>query len=545
MGTAERESIAGGSPRLHLHGISTGRLTALALSLLCAWIFAGCAGTRERAAYSELADAARIIGVHRSAESAAGNQHRAGAADAATTRASLPAIPPQASLDDLLLYAALNNPELEARFYHWQAALERVAQARGLPDLQLTYAYYIQEVETRVGPQRQRLGISQRIPWPDKLNQQTAAALAGAEIAREKLTSAHLDLEARVAEAFHEAAYLVRAQAITVESVALLTDLEGVVRIRYAAGTASHAALISVQLELGRLEERQAALDARRKPLLARLNTALGRVPQARLPWPLPVPWPVPWSPAARESAGPAPTPLPAGDRNMGSHGSASGAGERGGTAVTDASDEQLRAWLAAGNPELRVFDRRLAVAHARQALAGAAYFPDLVLGADWIATDERPLPGLEENGKDAVIARIGFSLPLWFGKHRAAEREAAAHYAEVLAQRRARADQLALELEELLYELRDAERKIELFGHTLIPKAYQGLAVTRQAFAGGEAHFADLIDVQQALLELQLAYARAQATRGQRAARLAALLGREVGSGSIAPPAATEGEQR
>jgi outer membrane protein TolC len=181
---------------------------------------------------------------------------------------------------------------------------------------------------------------------------------------------------------------------------------------------------------------------------------------------------------------------------------------------------------LTSENPDLRILDRQLALAEAQQALAATSYLPDLLLGADWIDTGRRPLPDLPENGKDPIIARIGFSLPLWFGKQRAAAREAAAEAAAARARRQARADALALELEEVLFALRDAERKIALFGRTLIPKAREGLAVTRQAFMGGTARYAELIDAQQALLELQLGYAHAQATRGERAATLAALLG-------------------
>ena len=59
-----------------------------------------------------------------------------------------------------LIEAALNNPGLEAVFNHWKAALERVPQAKTLPDPRFSYRYFIQEIETRVGPQRQAFEIS-------------------------------------------------------------------------------------------------------------------------------------------------------------------------------------------------------------------------------------------------------------------------------------------------------------------------------------------------------------------------------------------------
>ncbi len=46
-----------------------------------------------------------------------------------------------ATLSDYLAYAALNNPGLEAAFYDWTRALERIPQVKSLPDPRFTYAY--------------------------------------------------------------------------------------------------------------------------------------------------------------------------------------------------------------------------------------------------------------------------------------------------------------------------------------------------------------------------------------------------------------------
>ena len=84
----------------------------------------------------------------------------------------LPDLKAGAELPDLLAYAALNNPGLEAAFHRWKAALERVPQAKSLPDPRFTYRYFIEEVETRVGAQRQRFAIAQTFPWFGKLKLQ-------------------------------------------------------------------------------------------------------------------------------------------------------------------------------------------------------------------------------------------------------------------------------------------------------------------------------------------------------------------------------------
>ncbi|HER19754.1 MAG TPA: hypothetical protein ENO14_01765, partial [Chromatiales bacterium] len=64
-----------------------------------------------------------------------------------------------ATLQDYLRHAARTNAGLEAAFEEWKAAVEQVPQAKALPDPRFTYGYFIDEVETRVGPQEHRLGL--------------------------------------------------------------------------------------------------------------------------------------------------------------------------------------------------------------------------------------------------------------------------------------------------------------------------------------------------------------------------------------------------
>ena len=106
----------------------------------------------------------------------------------------LPALDESAGLGDYLAYAALNNPGLEAAFNRWKAALEREPQVEALPDPRFTYRYFIREVETRVGPQQQALGLSQAFPWFGKLALRGSVAAEAAEAARQRYENEKLTL---------------------------------------------------------------------------------------------------------------------------------------------------------------------------------------------------------------------------------------------------------------------------------------------------------------------------------------------------------------
>ena len=81
-----------------------------------------------------------------------------------TSQQKLPELTESTGPSDYLAYAALNNAGLKAAFEQWKAAVEQVPQAESLPDPKFTYGYFINEVETRVGPQRQKFGIMQVFP---------------------------------------------------------------------------------------------------------------------------------------------------------------------------------------------------------------------------------------------------------------------------------------------------------------------------------------------------------------------------------------------
>lgn len=74
--------------------------------------------------------------------------------------------------------------------------------------------------------------------------------------------------------------------------------------------------------------------------------------------------------------------------------------------------------------------------------------------------------------------------------------------------------NRLRTELSMATFQFRDAERRVELFTNSLIPKAEQVLASEQQAYAEGKADFAAWIEAQRTLLEFRLLAERAVADR-------------------------------
>lgn len=388
-------------------------------------------------------------------------------------------------LSDLIAEAARNNPGLAASAERWAAARERGAQARALPDPVLNYAFLPREVETRVGPQRQKLGLSQSIPWFGTLSLRGAVADQAAESERHRHEAGRLRLAMEVTEVYAELYYLGRVEAITAESLELLQRLEDVVRARYRTGGASNSALIRSQVERGVIEDRLAGLVDLRRPLGARLNALLGR--------PL-------------DATPPAPTSLPVDG------------------VIPDAASLERR--LVAGNPELQALRSEVRRQELGVDLAGKQSWPNLKLGVEYMETGPARMPGVPDSGRDPLALMLSLNLPIHRGKYAAAKDEAAAHVRAAEHRRRDGEDALNARLQMALYGYREAERKAALYGGSLVPQGEQALAVTEEAFRAGSADFNSLIDAERVLLEFRLAHERAVADRAQRLAEIAMITG-------------------
>jgi cobalt-zinc-cadmium efflux system outer membrane protein len=415
---------------------------------------------------------------------AASERQRLTAAAPQAKQAPLPAEP---SLDDYLRYATLHNPGLKAAFERWRAAVERVPQVTALPEPRLTYAYYIEQVETRVGPQRHRIGLMQAFPWFGTLKLRGDAALADARAAAQQLEAARLGLAYRVSDAYCELYYLARAIAITRENTELLKYLESVARSRYRVARGQYADVIRAQVELGKLQDELATLTDLRQPLAARLNAALNRQPQAPVPWPQAVP-----------------------------------------EQTLDAETPQVLAWMRQASPQLKSLEHEAASHGAAIELARKSRYPDFTIGLSTIETGSARMP-TSDSGKDPVIAELSLTLPIWARKYEAAEREARARLESVRHTLADRRNTLAAQVQLALYKLRDAGRRVALYRESLVPRADQALKATQTAYTAGKAALIDQIDAERVLLAFRLALARARVDRAQRLAELDMLVGRPL----------------
>ncbi len=402
-------------------------------------------------------------------------------------------------LDEHVRYALTHSPALEASYEDWRAAELGVKPSGRLPDPKFSYAYFVRSVETRVGPQRHKLGLTQTFPWPGKLSGQSDAAALRSESVKRQYEASALEVMRQVSEEYWKAWLIDRSMQVEQERQALLSQLAASTRARVEIGQASAADLSQVNLALSRTADRIDALKEQRTRALADLRAAMGAPDEHAL------------------TIDPAPPRV-----------------------LRLSESEQALVTDAQAHPRITAMSYQ-ADAHLASADSTATQgYPDFTLGVEYIETGGGTTPA-PDDGKDPIIAMLSVSLPIWSnvsGTHADAERASS---------RALKARQRALQLnaraatQGALSGLRDSARQVHLYDDTLMPQAKAMYESVLGSYQTGQSTLAAVLLANQQLLELSEQRYRAQANHALNFARLEALVGRpvKVHSGADASPAA------
>ncbi|MBT3234682.1 MAG: TolC family protein [Bdellovibrionales bacterium] len=392
------------------------------------------------------------------------------------------------NLSDYLGYGAIHNQELKAAFYNWQASIAKITRVQGLPDPKFTYVHFIENVETRVGPQKRKYGLMQMFPWFGKLSLKGERALAASKELEQKYEATKLKLFFKIKTLYSEYYYIAKARETTQHNIDLVRYFESVARTKYMAGRAPHSSIIRSQVELGKLEDKLISLQEMQVPIVAQINTILNRNLSQTIPWPKTIPL----------------------------------------TKVVF-TEHKLEQSLLNNNPRLKALGHMETQRKKSIALAQKRYFPDFTLGVNYVDTAEAKMAGVMDSGKDPMAVTLSINIPLWFSKYGAGVDEATASFHSISHKREQAKSDLTSQLKMSLYRYKDAIRKINLYRDTLIPKGKQSLKVTQQSFEAGKVDFLSLIDAQRVLVQFELMYQKSLAERYKHLAKIEMLIGKNL----------------
>ena len=373
-------------------------------------------------------------------------------------------------LDRYLEIAGQNNPSLKSLFNQYLAALEEVPQAGTLPDPQLSFAVFIQPIETRVGAQRASFSASQMFPWFGTLTAQERVAAEQAKAKLQQFEDAKLDLFKQVKVTYNDLYYLQKATQITQENLQLLASFKELARVNFEGGRAGFADVLRVEIEEEALQNKLQYLEEGRLPLLTQFEQLLNQ----DLDEPLALPDSL-WQ-----------------------------------EELVLAKDSIFQTILA-NNPQLEELRYEAQAYESQATVAKKMGLPSFTVGGSYTNIAERTDMEMPDNGQDAILfPQVGIRLPLYRKKYRAMEKQALLQQEATQLAQESTQDQLLTELEQLYRNYRDAQRRVAL-NRRLADLADRTLGLLQTEFTTGEADFEEIIRLQQQLLNYQLEEAQAR----------------------------------
>ncbi len=400
-------------------------------------------------------------------------------------------LPENAGLADYEKFLLLNDPVIRASYGGWQSEVKGIAVAKGLPDPRINFGYFIENIETAVGPQEYKIGVMQRIPWLGKLIVQGNMQARKADAAFQNLKGTISSQLLKLRNLYYDYFYLERAIDITRQNLDLVKNWEQVILINYKTSTAGHSNLIKTQIETVKLEDELVTLEARRSPLIESVRALLNLqslqafyVPDSLFYHPLPN------------------------------------------------SKENILNDVLDSNPGLKAKDFMSQAAGKSVSRAKMNFLPDFSIGVDFIRTGDKfntqgqPVP---ESGKDPIILMGSVNIPLWFYKQSAAVSSAKHEKKKADAEVVAKENAVYADFEKIWFQLEDSNRKVTLYRDFLIPKSLESLRASEKAYISGSADFLNLIDAQRRFLQFELTYEQNIVRYHKTYARLEALVGRAL----------------
>ncbi|MCB0327622.1 MAG: TolC family protein [Bdellovibrionales bacterium] len=394
-------------------------------------------------------------------------------------------------LQEYVSEAVSSNSGLKASFEVYRAAKQDIRSIGTLPDPKFTYANFIRSVETRVGPQEHKFGITQAFPWFGTLSLKSEIADDGARSLLYRFEAERLSLIQKVKHTFYDGYYLDRSINIIHQNLELISNLERVTRSRYRTGVGQFSDVIRSQVELEKLKDQLTTTRDLKIPLAERFKALLNRPSKEAIIWPTTIPTP-------REKG----------------------------------NISRVKELLAQYNPQVKSLDALAEREQKNIRLAKKDGLPSFMLGFDYIVTGKAQAP-IVDSGKDPIAAMITLDIPLWRGKYSAQVSEAKSNELAARKMREETLNQLYAELSQAVYEYSDAIRKIDLYQTNLIPKGKQSFEATKRGYEAGKASFSDLIDSERLLLEFQLAHEEALTKANKAKASIDMLVGVSSGADS------------
>ncbi len=447
------------------------------------------------------------------------------------------------TLNEYLIIAAENNPNLKSKYFQYQAALERVPQVGSLPDPQLGFSFFIMPMERYMGNQVGTISLMQMFPWFGTLgaakNEMTFMAKAKFEEFNETKSMLFYEVRAN----WYALQLLEKEIAITKENIELLKTMEQIALTRFKSGgqsgnnsggsgnvrssgnqntnnsnsgmggmnmqgqsttgnspsrnmpqmgemdnmssSGSMIDVLRVQMEINELQNNLALLEDSKIPLLVRFNLLLNRDKNETVLF--------------SESIMAVTIPI---------------------------SLNEIPDSIKANNPMLNMLEQDEQAFIAQGKMNQKMGLPMIGVGLQYDIFQPRANSESMMNGRNMLMPMATVTIPLWRKKYTASVRESDFMRQSVIELKQEVSNQLMVNYEDALKDFKDADRRVKLY-QDQTSLANQALNILIVQYTTEGSNFEEVLRMQQQLLDYRLKYLDALIDGNIAVAMMERLMGR------------------
>lgn len=366
-------------------------------------------------------------------------------------------------LSELVGEALRRNPEILAAQKKYEAARQRPAQERSLPDPMLSLGWNstgnpLPFAGVGTDPVA-NIGVmaSQEFPAPGKLRLRGEVASKEAQAEAQQFRAVQLNVILRVKQAYFRLQHAYAEREVLERSRELLRTLLHVTEARYSVGKAAQADVFRAQTQITLIETRLVQIDRERRTREAEINSFLIR-PQG--------------SPVARP-----PEPH---------------------LAVTAFSVEDLIEKARTAAPMLARDQKMIERAGTALNLARKDYYPDVTLNGGYYYMGSMP---------PMYMVRADVKIPIRLGRTRAEVTERSAEVVQAKHTYEATVQSLQFRIRDEYLGMETAQKLVELYSKVVMPQARLTIESSLASYQTGGTDFLSVFTNELAVIDYEMNY--------------------------------------
>ena len=371
------------------------------------------------------------------------------------------------SIESLVDHAVNQNPRVLSSIERWKASKAAVMSAWNLKNPQISYHLIGEEIQTRTGPQNQKFGISQKIPFPLKLPLRQRVAHIRQEQAAHLILHSKQMVRTQVITAYADLLAAQMQLAVLREEKSSLEQTASSVRSHIATGQKGLQDAAKIEAEIARLSERMLTMNETQVSAEERLNIALNQSREES--------WPLLSVPALPE---------------------------------LEFDLKTLKELALKNRHRLMIEKLVLDEKKAKYELALMEYLPDFEVGFNYIEIGNGTTLRADD-GKDAWSIPFKISVPLWEPQIRGKVEEAKAMKQSVEFNLEHVTNETLSFVTEQYTRFKSARQRVDVYRKTWIPQAEQALSSSRAALESGHGDMLNALDNSRMVLEARVGYWR------------------------------------